>query len=400
MRKKNLIVNSGICDARKMKEETYENYESIVLNTAILLVSESSKQVLEQLPVVQNSDIVLEMADDEDIETNVVNGAFDITPSVAVQENSLLVVNGCLRVEAGAEDVLRAYKKIVVNGSLKMPDSMKVFLDKFQVNGFTELYPDGYMMLGDTLTIDKFFILRAEQEGRYYVSDEAVISDESVNLKRLIEKRVQIAAPKLVLPESMVEDCAAIFDLHTEYVVVPKGMKLVYGDAELNDLLIREHGSSLFIYGDLLVDREADVKCLAEQIDRLEVYGTVSLTKAQVGDFMEIGAAYKSLNVMKGGRVLSDMARVKVDQTLLDHSPEGIQVCDVLRLVIDSRVKPEDILQKLTIRDCGSVQCGPEQESAVAAVSEDVGHIRGDKDFDLLGKMKDSKVVNASSCLL
>ncbi|WP_161874056.1 hypothetical protein ACPW7J_00295 [Ihubacter sp. rT4E-8] len=396
---KNLIINSCICDTRKMQEEAYKDYESVIINAEVLLVGSRSKEILERLPIIQNCGITVELAD-EDVQANVVNGDFEITASAAVQENSLLVVNGCLKVEAGAENALKAYKMILVAGSLQIPKSLNGFLNKIQINGVTELYPDGYTVLGETLMIDRLFTLRAEQEGRYYVSSETVICDESTDLKKLIEKQVRIATPKLVLPECVVEDSAAIFDLQTEYVVVPEGMKLIYGDAELNDILLQEHGGNLFVYGDLTADRTADMGSLAEKIDRLEVMGTVTVTKAQKEDFLKIGAIYKELKVIKGGRLLSDKLRVKVDQTLLDHCPEGIEICDVLKVVVDSAVKPEDILEKLTLCDCGSVICSPEQESAVAIVSEDVGRIGSSKEFNLLDKIKSTKLVNAESYVM
>ncbi|MGC2873955.1 hypothetical protein ACDL92_11770 [Ihubacter sp. mB4P-1] len=397
---KNLIINSCICDTRNMQEEAYKGYESIIINAEILLVGGRSKTILTQLPTIQNCDITVELDDDEAVEVNLVDGDFEITASDTVQENSLLVVNGLLKVEAGAEDALKAYKRIIVTGSLQMPKSLSGFLNKIQIEGATEIYPDGYTVLGDTLMIDKLFALRAEQNGKYYVSSETVFSGKSADLKKLVEKEVKIVTPKLLLPEAMIEDSAAVFNLQTEYVIIPDGMELIYGDAELDDLLLQQHGDSLFIYGDLTVDRTADMGLLAKKIDRLEVTGMVTVTQAQKEDFLKIGAVYQELKVVKGGRVLSDKLRVKVDQRLLDRWSEGIEICDVLKVVIDSAVKPEDILEKLAICECGSVVCSPEQESAVAAVSEDVGQIGSVKEFSILDKIKSSKLVNAEKYVM
>ncbi len=397
---KNLIINSGVCDARGMQEEAYKDYESIIINTEILLVGERSRAILARLPIIQNCGLTVELDDVEDVEAMVVNGDFEITASMQVQENSLLVVNGRLKVEAGAEEALKAYKKIIVAGSLQIPKSLSGFLNRIQIDGATEMYPDGYTVLEDTLTIDRLFTLRAEQGGRYYVSGETVICDDAVNLKKLIEKQVRIVTPKLILPESMVEDSTAVFDLQTEYVTVPEGMKLIYGDAELDTFLLQKYGGSLFVYGDLTVDRTADMAVLAEKIDRLEVLGTVTVTETQKEDFLKTGAEFGKLKVIKSGRLLADKLRVKIDQTLFDRCPEGIVVCEVLKVIIDSAVNPEDILERLTICDCGSVVCGPEQESAVAAVSENVGRIGSGEELHLLDKIKSSKVANVENYVM
>ncbi|MEY8368672.1 hypothetical protein AALA24_07840 [Anaerovoracaceae bacterium 42-11] len=397
---KNLIINACICDTRRMQEEAYSGYESIIINAEILLVCGRSRGILAKLPVIQNCGLTVEVDDDADIDVNVVNGDFEITEDTIVEENSMLIVNGCLKVEAGAEAVLKTYQKIVVAGTLQMPKSLSGFLSRIQIDGATEIYPDGYTVLEDTLMIDRLFTLRAEEEGRYYVNGETVICSEFVDLKRLIEKKVQIVTPRLILPESMIEESTKIFNLQTEYVTVPDGMKLIYGDAQLNDFLLHKHGGSLFVYGDLSADRTADMGTLAKEINRLEVTGTVTVTESQKEDFLKIGAVYKELKVVKGGRLLSDKLRVKVDQPLLDSCPDGIEICDVLKVVIDSDVKAETILEKLSLHDCARVVCSPEQESAVSAVSEDVGQLGEGEELGLLDKLKSSKVANVESYVM
>ena len=183
-------------------------------------------------------------------------------------------------------------------------------------------------------------------------------------------------------------------------MTVPDGMKLIYGDAQLNDFLLHKHGGSLFVYGDLSADRTADMGTLAKEINRLEVTGTVTVTESQKEDFLKIGAVYKELKVVKGGRLLSDKLRVKVDQPLFDSCPDGIEICDVLKVVIDSDVKAETILEKLSLHDCARVVCSPEQESAVSAVSEDVGQLGEGEELGLLDKLKSSKVANVESYVM
>ena len=46
MMQENFTINCEICDARKIKEENYKAYSQIMLNTDILLVNETSKEIL------------------------------------------------------------------------------------------------------------------------------------------------------------------------------------------------------------------------------------------------------------------------------------------------------------------------------------------------------------------
>ena len=92
--KKNYVLNCDICDARKMKEEDYNNYKNMIINADIVIVSTSSKSILNRLPVTINQDYTIEIADDVETELKVINGSYEITDSMVVQEHTLLIVNG------------------------------------------------------------------------------------------------------------------------------------------------------------------------------------------------------------------------------------------------------------------------------------------------------------------
>ena len=111
--KKNLIINSEICDARKIKEEHYAGYEQIMLNAEILLVNDHSKEVFHRLPLTENVEIILEV--EEDAEFSTVNGDYEITGDMAVKKNSVLLVNGNFRIGQGTQELLKQYKTILKN---------------------------------------------------------------------------------------------------------------------------------------------------------------------------------------------------------------------------------------------------------------------------------------------
>ena len=55
MEKKKLVINCAICDARKPSENTLEKYEDIRINSATVLVTPESEELLAQYPVNINS---------------------------------------------------------------------------------------------------------------------------------------------------------------------------------------------------------------------------------------------------------------------------------------------------------------------------------------------------------
>lgn len=86
-----------------MKEEDYNNYKNMIINADIVIVSTSSKSILNRLPVTINQDYTIEIADDVETELKVINGSYEITDSMVVQEHTLLIVNGALNIHSGTK---------------------------------------------------------------------------------------------------------------------------------------------------------------------------------------------------------------------------------------------------------------------------------------------------------
>ena len=66
--KKSYLLNCNVCDTRKIKEEDYSGYEKMMINANVVVVSASSKSVLNRLPVTINQDSTIEIPDDIDVE--------------------------------------------------------------------------------------------------------------------------------------------------------------------------------------------------------------------------------------------------------------------------------------------------------------------------------------------
>lgn len=382
-KKTKLVINCDICDARKLNEEDYSCYEEIMINADIIIISEKSKSIFNRLPIEANYDNEIALPDDADTPTlKTANGPYKITRQTVqtdTDENIILVANGPLTIETGTEAVLKKYLRIVANGPVKYPQSLEICLDKMTINGPVSTYPDDHVLLGHNFIIDKYFLFRARENGRYYVDNTVIIPDMSVDTAALADK-ICFAAKKAVLPEKAVSDASKMFDESTPFVVVPDGMKLICGDSVLNQRLITINGGNLFIFGNLEVDKDADIEALMPQIQRLIVKGTVSLRANQEEAFYKLNAEFDKLEIIRDCRRFCNTVRVYLDKTIFDNSPNGIEVCNSAEVVIAEDVTPEMILDKLSISNCARVKCGSEQESSVAAVATNVAGIGNSAD--------------------
>lgn len=401
LNKKNYMLNCEVCDTRRMKEEDYSHFEKMLINTELLIVNETSKSILNRLPVTINQESTIEIPDGVEIELNTVNGSYEIAGSTSVKEHTLLLINGSLLIHPGTETVLTKYEKISVNGSVKCPKSLEGYLSKISVNGSVSTYPDDCVLLDETFVMDKYFPLRAREGSRYYAENMVVIQDTDVDLQKLAQKQVQFLTKQLLVPECKVEDCVALFDEQVDFTVVPEGMKLIYGDAVLNEQLLEKEGGNLYVYGSVKLDENCDPETLGNTLTKLVVTGTVTLRKNQLEAFQKLNAKYNRLELSWEGRILENKVSVRVDKNLLENSPEGVRVRNAATIKIAEDVTPDLILDKLSIANCAKVSCSEAQEGAIAAIAENVAKIgeSGDDNlpgiFDSFKDLLSTKLINA-----
>ena len=404
--KKNYLLNCDVCDTRKINEEDYSGYEKMMINADVVVVSAASKSVLNRLPVTINQDCTIEIADDIDVELKTINGSYEITGTTAVQEHTLLIVNGSLNIHPGTEDTLAKYEKIHVNGSVRCPRSLEGYLTKLSANGSVSMYPDDCIILDGTFIVDKYFPVRAKEGKKYYVENKVIVQDKAVDLGKLVQKNVQFVTKQLIVPEEMVESCVELFDEKVDFVVIPAGMTLHYGDAVLNEQLLEKEGSNIYVYGKLNVPEDCDVESLAESVEKIVVKGNVVLKKEQEGCFKKINVEYSQLEFKWEGRIIENKPSARVDKVLLESSPNKVLVRNAATIKIASDVTPELILDRLMIENCAKVACNEEQESAIAAVAQNVAKIGESEGEELPGMMdgiKDllsTKMINADNYIM
>lgn len=376
LEKERMIINCDLCDARTIKEENYSSYEHIIINADVLLVNEKSKGILSRLPITSNVDEVMELDNDKKMNLQSVNGCCEMTNRLYVPENTILCVNGCLKIEPGAEKVLESYQKICVNGCVKCPKSLEGGLGRVTVNGSTEIYPDDCTILDDCFVPDRYFALRARDNGRYYAKNEVVLADEEADIAMLVQKKVQFVTKQLVVPESKAEESIPLIDETVKLTVVPQGQRIVCGDVLMNDELLDKYGDKLYIYGNLTVTEES-LQALAG-IKHLTVSGEVLIKRNCLEAFEAVHAEYGKRKLIR--KEIRNKSDITIDAFILSETPEGFSFVNVGQIVIREDVTPKMITELLEIRNCGSVRCNVQQKSAVELISVNAGMIRTEED--------------------
>ena len=402
--KKKYIVNCDVCDTRKITQESLSGYEQIVINADLLLVDENSRAILNSLPLICNADETLDV--EGEVSVICANGSYEISGDTRIEDQTVICVNGDLSVRPGTQKVLEKILKICVNGSAKYPESMAPFLNRLSVNGSVQCIPDGCIELKPVFTIDRYFPLRARQDGSYYVDEKVVLVDPEADVEALAAKNVRFVTKRFVVRQELIPRSIGMFEENVEMEVIPAGFAFVEAGAELTDALLQKFGTRLYVDGDLTL-KDGSENCL-ERLEGLCVKGSVRLLKRQEEAFARVDATYDELVFVKG-RYIANQAKIVVDQALLESSPDGIEIgnCAILKVKEDAAV--ELILERLWVGNCAHVFCSPQQKSSMQLVCGNVAKISdGEQEEEedeggIMGKLKkmmDSRVVNADTYIL
>lgn len=406
---KKMVINCANCDARKVTEQTLSNYESIMINAASVLVSPETKELLNRYGVTMNCANILEL--DPDVEISSINGSARIESSDVVTGRKYLSVNGSLDIGPDTGKVLEQYVGIHVNGRLTCPESISAYLGKIKVNGATNCYPDGAVVLKSSAVIDRLFALRAK-ERLYWSAKRMIMVDPQLDAAVLEKKGASFSTKEMIMAEGKVEGLIPLVDEKADIIIVPDGTAVILDDVEMDEMTIKKHGTKLYIVGDLKVREEA-ASCI-DKLEYLNIRGDVmveeSLKGRLVAAITEISGDVKLLKKPKA-RHIEDKMSLKLSKWLVEQEPEGISVSDCMKVTLDPDIPCELIVERLTFRDCLEIKCSPEQEPAVAAVSEDVMTIGSGEDNSgigdivkgALGGVKDilnTKMVNAADYVM
>ena len=398
--KKKLVINAAMCDVSHVSEQTLEAYDRLEINAAVVVSSPGAREKLAGLQVKINAATTLETV--EGATLSVHNGTYEIKAGQKLQKPAILVVNGKLTIEKGAQEAVKDYLVILVNGQAMYPDSMAGHLGQMNVNGYSLSYPDEAILLGSSAVIDRVFILRA-RDSLYFAQRSVVLADKTLDIKALREKGARFQTKKAVIAEALLEVALPLFGDETDVVVIPEGLAYVKGSQELKEELLLMHGASLYIDGDLHIPAQA-VQAL-EQLERCAVSGKVKISKGLLDRFLALAPVYKELSSYRG-TMLSEKSEVRITPEMMDRYPEGVTLEECAIVKLDPQIAPETIEGKLRFEECGMIHCSPAQRNAVEHVSNDVGMILdGEKDASGGEKADDepdlqTEVVNAATYTL
>ncbi len=408
---KKLVINCGTCDARNLKEETLAAYESVVINCGDVIVTPESKVLLNSHGVVMNCGNVLEL--EKDVKLQSVNGKAQICSTDVVGGKVFLKVNGKLEIGSNTQEVLKQYVGISVNGKVMCPESLSGSLGILDVNGKTVLYPDEAIVLKKDAVIDRTFALRAKAK-LYWSEKRMIFVDPKLDPAALAAKGAAFQAEEVILAESLVEALIDRIDEKAEIIIVPDGTAVVLDDLTLDELAFKKNGGRLYILGDVAVDKDAGP--WLDKLEYLNVRGDAKVPM-ELKDLLlekayEIAGAVK----VKKGRYLRDKISLRISRAMLEQEKEGIEAEDCVDVKLDADIPGSLIRERLSLRECVTIHCTPEQEDAVSMVSEEVVSIHTgaqDEDSDGQGfgkliksalgvgkELLDTKVINAGDYIL
>lgn len=376
--KKNLQINTALCDVRKVTPETLASFGHITINCASLIASARASALLSGYGAQINTANVFNLPDDARLST--INGSLTLRPGTEPPEaGAFLLINGKLDLVPGCEALLKSYAAILVNGSVTAPESMSGLLTTCGINGSTVFYPDGCIRLGRCVTLERTFALRAKPGALYHVSRYIVALSEDIDFDKLAEKDVRFTAKTLFVTESLVEKAMPLFDENAEIVILPDGCAFVDDDLTLDETVPALYGSRIYVNGDAELLRDG---AWLDGLSYLRVGGCLQIARGLEKRVRALGAVCGDREIV-GGTQLSGRDTVLLTRAMLERAENGLEIsrCDLVTVAddVDAALLRRQLVR---IRDCDCVVCTDEQREAIEPVAENVGAFRPDAESD------------------
>ena len=230
-----LLIKANFCDLRNVKEETLAAYDVIEVRANVVVLNDRAKELIARYPVTLKCDLA---TDNPNIALRSVNGVAEVTPCDVPEADTVLTVNGELKIASGSAEVLARYLQITVNGQVYCPRSLSGKLGNVAVNGQIITWPDGAVQLKNTAVLDSTFALRAKPV-LYWAARCVVMLDPALDVAALAKQGVRFDTPRAILAQSLATQAAPLFEDDTDLEIVPDGTAYLKDDAELTAALIR-----------------------------------------------------------------------------------------------------------------------------------------------------------------
>ena len=116
-----LLIKANFCDLRNVKEETLAAYDVIEVRANVVVLNDRARELIARYPVTLKCDLA---TDNPNIALRSVNGVAEVTPGDVPEADTVLTVNGELKIASGSAEVLARYLQITVNGQVYCPRSL------------------------------------------------------------------------------------------------------------------------------------------------------------------------------------------------------------------------------------------------------------------------------------
>lgn len=312
-----LKVNTSMLDMISTKAEAIEAYDQIKINCSMCLTTEKSRQLLSQGKININCSNMIGVSSEE-VKIMNINGFKEISADfVPPKEPTVLIVNGALVIDDGEKKNLDQYENVIVNGVVLHPMSFDT--SNFNVNGALIPYPDGAILIFQSLQLTNSFINSAVQGATYFVQgipedignlgdigsgdfsetlkNNGIQALEPLDLELLKKKDLHFYTSWITTIEENAEQLMKRVEGFIGNTVVPAGYKIMKG-GRLDSLAIRRFGKKIYVDGNLEITAE-DAGALAA-VEALQVAGTVTISDDLADAFFEKTSNYGDVRVYKG----------------------------------------------------------------------------------------------------
>ena len=289
-----LLIKANFCDLRNVKEETLAAYDVIEVRANVVVLNDRARELIARYPVTLKCDLA---TDNPNIALRSVNGVAEVTPGDVPEADTVLTVNGELKIASGSAEVLARYLQITVNGQVYCPRSLSGKLGNVAVNGQIITWPDGAVQLKNTAVLDSTFALRAKP-ALYWAARCVVMLDPALDVAALAKQGVRFDTPRAILAQSLATQAAPLFEDDTDLEIVPDGTAYLKDDAELTAALIRRKGNKLYVDGRLTLTAES--AALLPQLEYCKVTGTALVPAAQEKAFSASCVQAEKVQTVRG----------------------------------------------------------------------------------------------------
>ena len=100
-----LLIKANFCDLRNVKEETLAAYDVIEVRANVVVLNDRAKELIARYPVTLKCDLA---TDNPNIALRSVNGVAEVTPCDVPEADTVLTVNGELKIASGSAEVTGA----------------------------------------------------------------------------------------------------------------------------------------------------------------------------------------------------------------------------------------------------------------------------------------------------